>query len=105
MTDFETNQPHVREVRNVVMRSVLFFLFALIVMTGWAQTQQQDSTKVKKEKKIYLYGYLSDSFTRSHIPDSKVVLLRPDSTLVDSAQVDNNGWGGIKSSEWYMQAC
>ena len=95
-------------------------LLALILLPGSA-AQQQDSANVKKdsvsaktdsasvkqdakkERKIYLYGYLSDSFTRSHIPDSKVVLLRPDSTLVDSAQVDNNGWGGIKSSEWYLQ--
>ena len=95
-------------------------LFALVLLPSSAKAQQQDSASVKKdtasvkkdsvnvkntkkEKKIYLYGYLSDSFTRSHIPDAKVVLLRPDSTLVDSAQVDNNGWNGIKSSEWYMQ--
>ena len=85
-------------------------LLALVLLSGSAKAQQQDtasvkkdSVNVKKERKIYLYGYLSDSFTRSHIPDAKVVLLRPDSTLVDSAQVDNNGWNGIKSSEWYMQ--
>ena len=92
-------------------------LFALVLLPSSAKAQQQDSAsvkqdsasakqdsvKVKKEKKIYLYGYLSDSFTRSHIPDVKVVLLRPDSTLVDSAQVNNGGYGGVKSSEWYMQ--
>ena len=85
-------------------------LFALVLLPGHAQTQQQDSASVKKdsvnvkkEKKLYLYGYLSDAFTRSHVPDVKVVLLRPDSTLVDSAQVDNSGYGGFKSSEWYLQ--
>ena len=85
-------------------------LIALVLLPGHAQTQQQDSVNakkdsvnVKKEKKLYLYGYLSDSFTRSHVPDVKVVLLRPDSTLVDSAQVDNSGYGGFKSSEWYLQ--
>ena len=93
------------------MRKLLSaILLSVVLLSGHAQAQQQDSASVKqdsvnvkKEKKIYLYGYLSDSFTRSHIPDSKVVLLRPDSTLVDSAQVDNNGWSGIKSSEWYLQ--
>ena len=93
------------------MRKLLSaILLSVVLLSGHAQAQQQDSASVKqdsvnvkKEKKIYLYGFLSDSFTRSHIPDSKVVLLRPDSTLVDSAQVDNNGWSGIKSSEWYLQ--
>ena len=85
-------------------------LLALVLLSGSAKAQQQDtasvkkdSVNVKKERKIYLYGYLSDSFTRSHIPDSKVVLLHSDSTLVDSAHVDNSGYGGIKSSEWYLQ--
>ncbi|MBR4921452.1 MAG: outer membrane beta-barrel protein [Prevotella sp.] len=81
-------------------------LLATVLLSGYAQTEQQDTAGVKnekKEKKLYLYGYLSDAFTRSHIPDVKVVLLRPDSTLVDSAHVDNGGWHGIKSSEWYLQ--
>ena len=88
------------------MRSALFMLFALMAMTSWAQEQKQDTTQVKqekKERKLYLYGYLSDSFTRSYIPDSKVVLLRPDSTLVDSAHVDNSGYDGFKSSTYYLQ--
>ena len=103
------------------MRKLLSaILFALVLLPGSTKAQQQDTASVKqdsasvkqdsvnvkntkKEKKIYLYGFLSDSFTRSHIPDVKVVLLRPDSTLVDSAQVDNGGYGGVKSSEWYLQ--
>ena len=56
----------------------------------------------KKEKKLYLWGYLSDSFTRTYIPDVKVVVLRPDSSLVDSAQI-SNGYGSFKSSEYYVQ--
>ena len=84
------------------MRPVLCFLLAIIAITGFAQTQQQDTTKVKnekKEKKLYLWGYLSDSFTRTYIPDVKVVVLRPDSSLVDSAQI-SNGYGSFKSSEY-----
>ena len=61
MTDFDSNQSHVREVRNAAMRSVLSILFVVLVaMTGYAQSQQQDSSSVKqdsvivkKEKKIY----------------------------------------------------
>ena len=106
MTDFDSKPSHNGEAWNAAMRSVLLFLFVLVVTTVWAQDHKQDTTTVKnekKEKKIYLYGYLSDSFTRSHIPDVKVVLLKPDSTFADSAYVDNSGYGGFKSSEWYLQ--
>ena len=104
MTDFDSNQPHVGTARNAGMRTVLFLLCALATMTLQAQEQQQDSTQVnaKKEKKLYLWGYLSDSFTRSYIPDVKVVALRADSSFVDSAQV-SNGYGSFKSSEYYLQ--
>ena len=80
-------------------------LLAVVLLPGYAQTEQQDTVKVKdnkKEKMLYLWGYLSDSFTRSYIPDVKVVVLRSDSTLVDSAQV-SNGYGSFKSSEYYLQ--
>ena len=95
-------------------------LLSVVLLSGSAKAQQQDSASVKKdtvsvkkdsvdvkntkkEKKIYLYGYLSDSFTRSHIPDVKVVLLKPDSTLVDSAQVFKDSWQGFTSTGWSLQ--
>ena len=91
--------------------STIILLFVLL--SGHAQAQQQDSASVKqdsvgvknekKERKLYLWGYLSDSFTRSYIPDVKVVVLRADSTLVDSAHVQSGGYGGFKSSEYYLQ--
>ena len=105
MTDFDSNQTHVEKAWNAVMRPVLFLLCALATMTLQAQEQKQDSTQVKKEKKekkLYLWGYLSDSFTRSYIPDVKVVVLRPDSSFVDSCKIDN-GWGTFKSSEYYLE--
>ena len=105
MTDFDSNQTHVGKARNAVMRAVLFLLCALAATTGWAQEEKQDTTKVKnekKEKKVYLWGYLSDSFTRSYIPDVKVVVLRADSSFVDSCKIDN-GWGTFKSSEYYLE--
>ena len=82
---------------------IITLLLALVAVGAHAQTQQQDSVKVKKEKKIYLYGYLSDSFTRSHIPDVKVVLLKPDSTFADSAQVFKDSWQGFTSTGWSIE--
>ena len=69
MTDLDSKVTHVWKAQNAVMRSVLSILLAIVALTGWAQEGKQDTIKVKKERKIYLYGYLSDSFTRSHIPD------------------------------------
>ena len=106
MSDFGSNKTHVEKAWGAEMRSVLFFLIAFVALTVQAQQQQQDSTSVKKEKKekkLYLWGYLSDSFTKAYIPDVKVVVLRPDSSLVDSAHVETGGWDGFKSSEWYLQ--
>jgi hypothetical protein len=89
--------------------STILLLFVLL--SGHTMAQQQDSVAVnketkekeKKEKKVYLWGYLSDSFTRAYIPDVKVVVLRSDSSLVDSAHVENGGYGGFKSSEYYLE--
>jgi hypothetical protein len=82
---------------------IITMLLTFIAGGLHAQTQQQDSAKVKKEKKLYLYGYLSDSFTRSYIPDVKVVLLRPDSTFVDSANVFKDSYQGFTSTGWSLQ--
>ena len=81
-------------------------LLTIVLLSGYAQTQQQDSTSVKKEKKekkVYLWDFLSDSFTRSHIPDVKVVVLRPDSSLVDSAHVEQGGYRGFNDTEYYLE--
>ena len=81
----------------------LFAMVLVLVMSVselWAQDDQQPK---KKEKKVYLYGYLSDSFTGSYIPDVKVVVLRPDSTLVDSAEVNTYDYNGIQASSYYLK--
>ena len=72
------------------MKHTLITIFlTLVATTTWAQEQQQDTTTVKKEKKekkLYLWGFISDSFTKAYVPDVKVVVLRADSSLVDSAE-------------------
>ena len=88
------------------MKHTLITIFlTLVATTTWAQEQQQDTTTVKKEKKekkLYLWGFISDSFTKAYVPDVKVVVLRADSSLVDSAEV-SNGYGSFKTTEYYLQ--
>ena len=86
-----------------LLSTILFFG---VLLSGYAQSQQQDSISVKKEKKekkVYLWGFLSDSFTRSHIPDVKVVVLHADSSLVDSAHVEQGGYRGFNDTEYYLE--
>ena len=54
-----------------------------------AANRQTDSTKVKKKKdnNISLHGTVADGFTKAAIPEVKVVLMREDSTSVDTMQV------------------
>ena len=72
------------------------FLFAL---TATAQDDANKDNK-KKEKKVYLSGYVSDSFTKAYIPkDSlRILVLRPDSSLVDTAWVYQSGYQGVSST-------
>lgn len=67
-------------------KTVIIALFALIAMAAYGQA---DSTKVKKKKTntIYVYGIVSDSFTKAGIVDVKAALLRSDSTQIDTMEV------------------
>ena len=108
MSDFDLIQRPMEKSWNAAMRSMIFLFCAFVAMNATAQEQQQDTTTVKKEKKekkekkLYLWGFISDSFTKAYVPDVKVVVLRADSSLVDSAEV-SNGYGSFKSTEYYLQ--
>ena len=69
-------------------KAIITALLALVASVSYGQT---DSTKVenkdKKEKKIYVYGTVADSFTKASIPDVKATLMREDSTVVDTTRV------------------
>ena len=84
----------------------LTILLALVALIGYGQT---DSTKVKKEKKIYVSGTVADSFTKASIPDVKVILMRADSSVVDTTEVyESYGYSsGIGRSagttRWYFE--
>ena len=63
------------------------FIIALLALCSAVAYGQTDSTKVKIKNPIYVYGGVADIFTKAGIPDVKGVLLRTDSTVVDSIEV------------------
>ena len=64
------------------MKTILSLLLVLVCLTAPAQDNK------KKEKKVELYGYITDSFTKASVSgDSlKVLLLGTDSAVVDTAR-------------------
>ncbi len=70
----------------VVQTCRALFLFLLLLFLPLALHAQEAK---KKEKNIYLGGYVSDSFTKAYVPADSltVLLLRPDSSVVDTAKV------------------
>lgn len=73
--------------RLCLRRFVIPVLLAIFTLTAQAQDNRQNDKK--KEKTVGLGGYVSDSFTKAYIPkDSlKILLLRSDSTLVDTVNI------------------
>ena len=61
-------------------KTIITALLALVCMAGPAQEKKQ------KDNKIYLHGTVADGFTKATIQNVKVVLLRADSTAVDTTQ-------------------
>ena len=73
------------------MKTILSLLLVLVCLTAPAQDNK------KKEKKVDLYGYITDSFTKASVPvDSllKIIVLNADSSVVDTA-------GMWRSSSYY----
>ena len=63
----------------------------LCVVALSSQAQGNTDTKgksVKKERTIALWGHIADSFTKVGILGTKITLMRPDSTVVDTMTVD-----------------
>ena len=63
-------------------------LFSLLCMLTCSSSWAQDKTVTPKERTIFLWGHVKDSFTRSGIVDVKITLMRPDSTVIDTMTVD-----------------
>ena len=60
-------------------QTIITILVAILSLTIQAQDKQ-------KNNKIYLYGSVADGFTKAAIKDVQIVLMRPDSTAVDTTQ-------------------
>ena len=58
-------------------KSIITAMLALVALAGWSQ---------QKENKIYLHGTVADGFTKAAITDVKVILMREDSTAVDTTK-------------------
>lgn len=80
-------------------------MLAIIASTALnmsAQNEQADSTKVKKERTIALWGHVYDSFTKAGVLDTKITLMKEDSTVVDTMTVFNMGqWQATKIDVGY----
>lgn len=72
-------------------RFILLAAFASTALTMSAQNVQTDSTQVKKERTIALWGHVYDSFTKAGVLQAKITLMREDSTVVDTMTVYNMG--------------
>ena len=74
--------------------ALLFFLFLFPFSLHAQETK-------KKEKKIYLGGYVSDSFTKAYVPKDSltIMVLRSDSAVVDTAEVyESKSYQGFTST-------
>ena len=77
---------------NMMKKIVLFSLLCMLTYsTCWAQ----EKTVTKKERTIFLWGHIKDSFTKDGIRNAKITLMHPDSTVVDTMSVnyyDHGSW-------------
>ena len=69
-------------------------MLAVLVSTALtmsAQHGQTDENKGSNERTISLWGHVYDSFTKAGLLDTKITLMRGDSTVVDTMTVFNMG--------------
>ena len=85
-----------------------FFLLAALVSTALAMpvsaqenTPAKQGKKPKKEYRVLLYGHVHDSFTKAGIPGTFITLMRPDSTVIDTAHVFRNAQPGVSYDATY----
>lgn len=70
-------------------RSILIMLLCIVALSCQAQgSTEAKGKRVKKERTIDLWGHIQDSFTKVGILGTKITLMRPDSTVIDTMTVD-----------------
>jgi len=60
-------------------QTIITAMFVLVAMAGLAQKKQKENT-------VYLHGTVADGFTKAAVMDVKVILMREDSTVVDTTK-------------------
>lgn len=68
------------------MQRLFSFFLCLLLMAMAALAQ--------KTSHVIISGYVSDGFTEAGIPSTKVILLRPDSTVIDTCSAKIGGFRG-----------
>jgi len=70
-------------------RIVLIMLLCIVALSSQAQKSTVPTDKsIKKERTIAIWGHIADSFTKVGILGTKITLMRPDSTVIDTMTVD-----------------
>lgn len=70
-------------------RLILIMLLCIVALSSQAQgSTEAKGKRVKKERTIALWGHIQDSFTKVGILGTKITLMRPDSTVIDTMIVD-----------------
>ena len=52
-------------------KAIIIALYALVTVAAFGQTDTTQVEKKKKQSTIYVYGTISDSFTKAGIPEVK----------------------------------
>lgn len=82
-------------------KSIILVLVTLLVASSPSFAQSKREKSAKKERTVALWGHVKNSFTKVGIPDTKITLMRADSTVVDTMTVWTNSYNATKVDASY----
>lgn len=68
-------------------KPIILVLVALLAASTPGFAQEKREKNAKRERTVALWGHVKNSFTKVGIPDTKITLMRADSTVVDTMTV------------------
>jgi hypothetical protein len=76
-------------MKHSFIRIGLMLAIAMLAISVFAQNKVETNTKpAKKERTIALWGHIKDSFTKVGIERTRITLMRPDSSVIDTQTVN-----------------
>ena len=84
------------------MKQLLGILLSMILALPQQSFAQQHSTTSKKTREMKMYGRVVDSFTNLAIVDSKITLMTPDSTVIDSCSTQTWNRNAIHPEAYFF---